>query len=712
MNVRRFLLLAVLAFSALGLTSGPSSAATYHVSPLGSNTPPYDTYAKAATTIAPALLASGGYRDTVLIHAGTYVIDTVHHVPSGLTLAGVGMDSVTIDWDDHLFEGQVGLIFALGKDNEVFGVKMRYPRGSGGNQSIFALSVFAPDTLRVHDCVFQDLSVIVVGDRFLEVHDCVFHCGYISSGGLYVGTAPARIHNNRFYGNTTTSEGLSIRYTGFVEVEDNVFGDLSVGRLTGVFVDHVTHATIRNNLFLNTTAPVYWLFASGIIENNTMVMATGVYGGWPLHYGIPVELRWYETLTVRNNACVDFQAPWDFGNDALGSGLATGPIYFVHNTFWPPRDTMWIKWPQSNPDSVIVIDSANVNAHPLFAEESLFELQYGSPLIDAGDPAVLDVDGSRSDIGWLGGPGGRTYPYVDLPPLAPDMVAISGEGRDVRLGWSRGHGTDLRGYRLNRGFVPGFWSVGAPILAEVPVSDTSWIDLLPDSEDSAFYVVTAVDLGGHESPPSREVRYLVAAHPANRPPVIQSIPEQSVNVGDTLSLLITATDPDGDTLTLSAAGAPVNAIFTDLGGGRGVFEFAPDTSQVGQHVVVFVAGDGEMADSESVVVSVLLNDSTEKPNRSRILKAFPNPTNGQISVVLTIAQSTRGEMPVQIAVLDILGRRVATTYAGVLTPGEHTIACDLSSGNTGKELASGVYLLQLRVGTRVHGPPAKIALLR
>ena len=38
-----------------------------------------------------------------------------------------------------------------------------------------------------------------------------------------------------------------------------------------------------------------------------------------------------------------------------------------------------------------------------------FELQMYSPLIDAGDPNILDKDGSRSDIGLFGGPLGEKY---------------------------------------------------------------------------------------------------------------------------------------------------------------------------------------------------------------------------------------------------------------------------------------------------------------
>ena len=48
-----------------------------------------------------------------------------------------------------------------------------------------------------------------------------------------------------------------------------------------------------------------------------------------------------------------------------------------------------------------------------------FHLQMFSPLIDRGDPAIIDKDGSRSDIGLYGGPLGEFYKYQDLPPRVP-----------------------------------------------------------------------------------------------------------------------------------------------------------------------------------------------------------------------------------------------------------------------------------------------------
>ena len=69
----------------------------------------------------------------------------------------------------------------------------------------------------------------------------------------------------------------------------------------------------------------------------------------------------------------------------------------------------------------------DIVADPMFVKDTIpnaglyfdYHLQAYSPAIDAGDPKILDVDGSRSDIGLFGGPGGESYIYLDLPPKTP-----------------------------------------------------------------------------------------------------------------------------------------------------------------------------------------------------------------------------------------------------------------------------------------------------
>lgn len=59
--------------------------------------------------------------------------------------------------------------------------------------------------------------------------------------------------------------------------------------------------------------------------------------------------------------------------------------------------------------------ASDVVATPGFArtagEPSTWDLHLlaTSPLVDAGDPTLLDADGTRSDIGAYGGPGGADW---------------------------------------------------------------------------------------------------------------------------------------------------------------------------------------------------------------------------------------------------------------------------------------------------------------
>jgi len=73
--------------------------------------------------------------------------------------------------------------------------------------------------------------------------------------------------------------------------------------------------------------------------------------------------------------------------------------------------------------------------------------------------------------------------------------------------------------------------------------------------------------------------------------------------------------------------------------------------------------------------------------------SYPNPTQGQT----TLSFSTAEPGPVTLAIYDVTGRKVATVVDGLMPAGPHTVAW-----NGGTELASGVYLVRLKVGDRVQ----------
>jgi hypothetical protein len=87
----------------------------------------------------------------------------------------------------------------------------------------------------------------------------------------------------------------------------------------------------------------------------------------------------------------------------------------------------------------------DIVADPMFVNDTLpvyggtydYHLQMFSPAIDAGDPNILDVDGTRSDIGAYGGPGGESYVYIDLPPRPPVNVNAAVDSNIIIVNWNR-----------------------------------------------------------------------------------------------------------------------------------------------------------------------------------------------------------------------------------------------------------------------------------
>ena len=77
--------------------------------------------------------------------------------------------------------------------------------------------------------------------------------------------------------------------------------------------------------------------------------------------------------------------------------------------------------------------------------------------------------------------------------------------------------------------------------------------------------------------------------PNNAPPAVEAISDQSVNVGSTLDIPITASDPHGEPLVLTATGLPAFATFTDNGNGTGVIHVAPGVNNGGNSVVTITA---------------------------------------------------------------------------------------------------------------------------
>jgi len=88
----------------------------------------------------------------------------------------------------------------------------------------------------------------------------------------------------------------------------------------------------------------------------------------------------------------------------------------------------------------------------------------------------------------------------------------------------------------------------------------------------------------------------------NRPPVLAHIGNRQVNEGVLLSFNISASDPDGDTLTYSASNLPQGATFNPT---TKTFSWTPTYQQAGTYPNVhFEVTDGALSDSEDITITV------------------------------------------------------------------------------------------------------------
>jgi len=144
-----------------------------------------------------------------------------------------------------------------------------------------------------------------------------------------------------------------------------------------------------------------------------------------------------------------------------------------------------------------------------------YHLQKYSPGIDAGDPTILDKDGSRSDIGLYGGPGGEVYQYLDLPPLTPRNIKYTANINEKKIifSWKKNSESDFKEYQVFRDTVQGFTPDSAHlylILPDSTLGDTAqFIDTYSGENAKYYYRIIATDNQGNESEPSDEISVII-----------------------------------------------------------------------------------------------------------------------------------------------------------------------------------------------------------
>ena len=117
-----------------------------------------------------------------------------------------------------------------------------------------------------------------------------------------------------------------------------------------------------------------------------------------------------------------------------------------------------------------------------------YHLQAYSSGIDKGDPNILDIDSTRSDIGLYGGPFGEIYTYQDLAPLAPRNLSAVVDTNQILLKWNHNTEADTAFYKVYRDTISNF-TIDKTKLISSPV-DTFLLQPIPVKVGKYYYKIT------------------------------------------------------------------------------------------------------------------------------------------------------------------------------------------------------------------------------
>ncbi|HOJ19797.1 MAG TPA: T9SS type A sorting domain-containing protein [Ignavibacteriaceae bacterium] len=465
-----------------------------YVSKTGSSTPPYITWETASDSIQKCLdICIDG--DTVIVANGVYKESLI--INPALTLIGSSMDScvidgrglalITISLEDHGYISGIHII-GRGKENMNFkGVLC----GDFKNLDVM--------NCRISNCYdgiyFTKSSGEIKNVIMQEIVSGVFT--FCMSD-----TCKPKLYNSLL---VLDAELGKYAWTSFDGGEPTIENNIMVGKIrdgfgapkgiTTGFRDH-KKIIVKNNLMSGFLycIPENDGTDSGIVINNIM---TENYQEWGVIFYPNNKIK------IRNNI-------FSKSDYAILTNVQPN---INHNLFWENNQNI------SSPFS---LGSEDIIANPMFVKDTMgyslkgdYHLQKYSPGIDAGDPTILDKDGSRSDIGLYGGPGGEVYQYLDLPPLTPRNIKYTANINEKKIifSWKKNSESDFKEYQVFRDTVQGFTPDSVHlylILPDSTLGDTAqFIDTYSGENAKYYYRIIATDNQENESEPSDEISVII-----------------------------------------------------------------------------------------------------------------------------------------------------------------------------------------------------------
>ena len=465
------------------LSTQYSPATVRYVSKSGTSTPPYTTWETAADSIQKCInICSFG--DTVYVANGVYKENLV--INTQIFLSGLSMDSTIIDGRGM---GQFTIWL-----NEVATIENFNIYGKGLNTiqtaAITALKYFELKYCKISEAADGVDLINSASVHNLIVTNCLAGLGL----GPISDTCKIFVNNNLLSFNNEDAKGIASGVLGIYYIIDNMIfftGTNNPGK--GISIGAPRKVYIKNNLISGFGCNIYMdiVFDTAYIKNNILSYNKI---GWPLG-----SIQSDGNYVIANNVILT--------NNRVGIDGDTR-VRSDYNIFWENNlNLSGITYG----DSDMVADPMFVNGTVPTANGNLptgqagydFHLQASSPAIDKGDPNILDLDGTRSDIGMYGGPFGEIYTYQDLAPLAPRNLSAVVDTNHILVKWNRNTEADTAYYKVYRDTVVNFQIDSTKLVSSQ--TDTFFIQTIPQKVSKYVYKITCVDIQVNESNPSEEV---------------------------------------------------------------------------------------------------------------------------------------------------------------------------------------------------------------
>ncbi|MDY0082192.1 MAG: hypothetical protein RBR74_03310, partial [Ignavibacteriaceae bacterium] len=485
------------------LTFNITYATVRFVSKSGSSTPPYTSWETASDSIQKCInLCVDG--DTIYVANGVYKENLV--INTALNLIGSSMDSTVIDGT-----GLADLTIVV--NTNIF-ISNFHICGKGFNltNSCIIWATVQNSIINVSKCKMGESSTgIGCVSATLFASDLVM---YSLFKGFVLLSSLNNDYNIKRCNIVLSDEGsrcIDVGYaanSNFFIYNNIMLSDAIYGSYYGIYLGAIKRIHLFNNVIGRFLVNINFgdIIDTAFIYNNLSLYkgSRGLSGDGSIYTE-------NDLTVIKNNIFKE-------NDDSAVRGF---PPYvnLDYNLFWENQNDLY---GLSYGDSDIVADPMFVNdTIPTANGNYDFHLQAYSPAIDKGDPNILDVDGSRSDIGLFGGPYGQKYTYQNLAPKPPRNLTAAIDSGLVHLKWNKNTEADLFRYRLYRDTVPDFIYDTTKIIAVV--ADSFYNDNLPEKYRAKdyYYKLTAIDSAYNQSAASEEIHVNITGIPEAPPIVVE-----------------------------------------------------------------------------------------------------------------------------------------------------------------------------------------------